>query len=114
GLSLYADRMFNIQRAVLLGEGWKAKEDDAPSEFNFTDPIMHDMLNPQLIVPGPTEEPVSVKGNVLDRDKFSQMREEFYELRGWDPETGLQKTETLNRIGLSDLAQDLGGKGLVK
>jgi len=114
GLSLYADRIFNIQRTVLLGEGWKAKEDDAPAEFNFTEPIMHDILNPQLIVPGPTEEPVSVKGNVLERDKFYKMREEFYALRGWDPETGLQKTETLNRIGLSDLAQDLGEKGLVK
>ena len=47
------------------------------------------MLNPRLIVPGPTEEPVSIRGNVLDRQKFEEMREEFYHLRGWDPKTGL-------------------------
>jgi hypothetical protein len=31
------------------------------------------------------------------------MRKEFYELRGWDAETGLQKAETLDRIGLFEL-----------
>jgi hypothetical protein len=35
------------------------------------------------------------------------MRQEFYELRVMDTETGLQKSTTLDRLGLSDLAQDL-------
>jgi aldehyde:ferredoxin oxidoreductase len=35
------------------------------------------------------------------------MRKEFYELRGWDPETGRQKAKTLERLGLSDVLQDL-------
>jgi len=41
------------------------------------------------------------------------MREEFYGLRGWDQETGLQKIETLARLSLSDVALDLKEKGLV-
>ena len=35
------------------------------------------------------------------------MRREFYDLRGWDADTGLQTAETLESLGLSDLAQDL-------
>ena len=85
-----------------------------PAEFNFTKPLESDHLNPEMIVPGPTEEPVSIRGNVLDREKFKEMRKEFYELRGWDPETGLQKIETLRRLDLDDVADDLKERGLVK
>jgi aldehyde:ferredoxin oxidoreductase len=35
------------------------------------------------------------------------MRQEYYELRGWDAESGLQKIETLERIGLAELVKDL-------
>jgi aldehyde:ferredoxin oxidoreductase len=114
GLLAYGERIFNQQRAILLREGWKAKAHDVPAEYNFIEPVESDMLNPRLIVPGPTEEPVSIRGNVLDRKKFEEMREEFYNLRGWDPETGLQKKETLERINLADVAQELEGTGLVK
>ena len=105
GLLKYGERIFNQQRAVLLREGWKSGEDDIPAEFNFTTPLDMDGLNPKLIVPGPTEEPVSIRGRVLDRDKFLEMRETYYNLRGWDPETGLQKPETLDALDLSDLVQ---------
>jgi len=50
---------------------------------------------------------ISRKGQILDRKVFETMRQEFYELRGWDPETGRQKAKTLERIGLSDVLQDL-------
>ncbi len=55
----------------------------------------------------PGEEGVSRKGKTLDRDIFEAMRKKFYDLRGWDAESGLQKAETLAGLGLSDLVQDL-------
>ncbi len=113
-LHQYGERIFNQQRAVLLREGWQAKTDDYPAEFNFTQPIYADALNPDLIVPGPEEEPVSVKGSVLDKEKYGAMRAEFYELRGWDPETGLQKAQTLERLHLSDVARVLKEKNLAQ
>ena len=70
-------------------------------------------MNPDVIVPGPGDEVLSRKGQTLDRDAFAAMRDEFYQLRGWDPETGLQTEETLSRVGLSDLAEDQKKKGLV-
>ena len=114
GLLAYGERIFNQQRAILLREGWKAKEWDVPAESNFIEPAESDMLNPRLIVPGPTEEPVSIRGNVLDRQKFEEMREEYYNLRGWDPATGLQKKESLARLKLTDVAETLEPAGLVK
>ncbi|MBW2177359.1 MAG: hypothetical protein JRH03_10500 [Deltaproteobacteria bacterium] len=106
-LDRYGERIFNLQRAILLREGWQALEDDRPKDFNFTEPVVRDVLNPRLIVPGPTEEPVSVKGNKLDLSQFAEMRKAFYTLRGWDADTGLQEKTRLEALGLSDLAEQL-------
>ncbi len=114
GLNFYGERIFNLQRAILIREGWQAKVSDAPAEFNFTTPIISEFVNPNVLVPGPDEEPVSIKGNVLDREKFENMRDEYYELRGWDVETGLQRADTLERLDLSDVAQELKKARLVK
>jgi aldehyde:ferredoxin oxidoreductase len=64
-------------------------------------------MNPEVIIPGVGEEVISRKGQTLDRNVFETMRKEYYELRGWDAESGLQKAETLERIGLPELVQDL-------
>ncbi|MFW5875057.1 MAG: aldehyde ferredoxin oxidoreductase C-terminal domain-containing protein, partial [bacterium] len=107
GLNFFGERIFNLQRAILLREGWKPVQDDAPPEFNFTDPIVFDKLNPQLIVPGPTEEPVSVKGRVLDRAEFEQMRRRYYKLRGWDPQTGLQPAALFADLDMAEVGEAL-------
>ncbi len=113
GLYLYGKRIYNLQRSILLREGWKAKEDDYPPEYNFTVPMEMSGLNPKMIVPGLTEEePLSFKGNVLDRKKYEDMRDEYYQLRGWDVETGLQTADALNALDMSDVAEEL--KGILK
>ena len=112
-LNLYGERIFNLQRGIMLREGWEAQEDDYPPEYNFTEPVQMSGINPRMIVPGPTEEPVSFRGNILDREKYEKMRAEFYELRGWDTDTGLQKAETLSRLGMDDVATGLKSLQLV-
>jgi len=107
GLNQYGERIFNLQRGILLREGRRPKADDIVAEFNFTDPVESVFMNPDVIVPGPGKEVISRKDQTLDRDVFDAMRKEFYDLRGWDADSGLQKAETLKRLGLSDLAQDL-------
>jgi len=107
GLGQYGERIFNLQRAVLLREGRRPKKDDVPAEFNFSDPVETVFMNADVIVPGPGREVISRKGQTLDRKTYDTMRAEFYDLRGWDPESGLQKAETLERLGLPDLVDDL-------
>ncbi|MEE4353396.1 MAG: aldehyde ferredoxin oxidoreductase N-terminal domain-containing protein [Desulfatiglans sp.] len=107
GLLLYGERIFNLQRAILLREGWKPLENDFPPEYNFTHPLQESVLNPRMIVPGEGGETLSFKGNVLDREEYEKMRQEFYEIRGWDARTGLQKMDTFERLGMSDIGREL-------
>ena len=39
------------------------------------------------------------------------MVKEYYKLRGWDAESGLQKIETLEKLGVPELVQDLRKTG---
>jgi aldehyde:ferredoxin oxidoreductase len=40
------------------------------------------------------------------------MKGEYYELRGWDVETGLPTRTKLEELQLHDVADDLAGRGL--
>ena len=46
-------------------------------------------------------------GLAFDQEKFSKMLDEYYEVRGWDVETGIPTRETLHELGLDDIAEDL-------
>ena len=102
-LNLYGERIFNLERGILLREGWQPLADDVPAAFNFSDPVQTVFMNPKVLIPGSGEAVLSRKGEVLDRHIYETMRAEFYALRGWDPETGVQKPETLERLGLTDI-----------
>ncbi|MFH2112120.1 MAG: aldehyde ferredoxin oxidoreductase C-terminal domain-containing protein, partial [Candidatus Bathyarchaeota archaeon] len=46
-------------------------------------------------------------GKKLDRGRFEKMKDEYYTIRGWDPETGTQREPTLNKLGMADVAKEL-------
>lgn len=103
------ERIFTLNRVILLREGRKGKEDDVLPDFMFKeqeDPIadVFGMHNPELLVPGPDDKILSRKGKAIDRKKFEEMREEYYRLRGWDPQTGIPTLEKLKDLGLGDVA----------
>jgi aldehyde:ferredoxin oxidoreductase len=66
--------------------------------------------NPELLLPGKGDEIISRKWKAVDREKFEQLKDEYYQLRGWDAPTGLLKKDTLERLGLEDLIESLKGK----
>ncbi|HEY88036.1 MAG TPA: hypothetical protein G4O06_08480, partial [Dehalococcoidia bacterium] len=113
GLNRIGERVFNLERAVLTREDPRGKKVDEIPEFNFTVPIEGEHLNPELLAPGKDGEPISKKGTVVDREKFSQMLSEYYELRGWDS-SGLQTKQKLAELDLGDIAQDLAQRGLTE
>jgi aldehyde:ferredoxin oxidoreductase len=102
-LNLYGERIFNLERAIMIREGTRPLTDDDVAEFNYTQPVQTVFMNPDVLVPGPDDKVLSRKGMVLDRKDFQQMRNEFYQLRGWNPETGVQLESTLDRLSLSSL-----------
>ncbi|MCJ7522493.1 MAG: hypothetical protein MUP21_09800, partial [Dehalococcoidia bacterium] len=113
GFYRIGERIFNLQRAILAREGHRGRVYDRISDYNFTRPLKFDLHNPGLLSPGKGDEVVSKKGAVLDRDRFEQLKGEYYGLRGWDVGTGLQSRAKLEELGLGDVADDLEGRGLL-
>jgi aldehyde:ferredoxin oxidoreductase len=59
------------------------------------------------------EQPLSkgkFKGEVMDKEKFEQMKDEYYEIRGWDKETGIPTRKKLEELGLGDVADEVLGR----
>ncbi len=113
GLNRIGERILNLQRAILAREGHRGRACDKISEYNYTKPLKFDLHNPELLSPGRGDEVVSKKGAVLDREKFEQVKDEYYGLRGWDVGTGLQTRAKLEELGLGDIVEDLERRGLL-
>jgi aldehyde:ferredoxin oxidoreductase len=82
------DRIYALIRSYWIREngGWSREMDYPPSRW--------------------FEEPLStgdLKGDRLDSARYDEMLSRYYEIRGWD-ENGIPKKETLEGLGLGDVA----------
>ncbi len=92
-LAAAAERLIQLERAFNTREGKSRKDDEFPERLS-KDPVPR----------GP------FKGHVYDiSDRFI---DEYYKGRGWD-EQGLPFKETLDRVGLSDIREDLEKRNLI-
>jgi aldehyde:ferredoxin oxidoreductase len=107
GLNEIGERVFTLNRAVLLREGHRGALDDQLPQHWHTAPLKFDLTNPDLLLPGKGNEAVSMKGRVVDKVQFEAMKREYYRLRHWDPDTGLPTEARLKELGLADVAADL-------
>ena len=113
GLNKVGEKVFNLQKAVLAREGRSGRGCDEPEEFNFAVPLKSEFGNPGCLVPGKNGEVFSRKGLVLDRSEFEKMKDEYYEIRGWDVATGLQTKAKLEELGLGDITKTLQNEELI-
>ena len=113
GLYRVGERVFNLQRSILVREGRRGREDDKlPDDWHIR-PLKANSTNTECIVPGKAGAVISRKGVVVDRVEFERMKDEYYQIRHWDVATGLQTRAKLEELGLGDVANDLEGKGLI-
>jgi len=91
GLYEVGERICDLERAIVVRDG-RTRKTDAIPEFFFKVPVAD----------GPQE------GQTLDKKKFEKMKDEYYALRGWDVATGYPRRSTLEKMGLSDVASQLG------
>jgi aldehyde:ferredoxin oxidoreductase len=87
GLYEIGERICDLERAIVVRDG-RTRETDAIPDFFFKVPIPDG----------------SQKGRKLDRKKFEKMKDEYYELRGWDIATGFPRRSTLEKLGLTEVA----------
>lgn len=77
-----AERHSNMARIFNLREGLTAKDDTLPDRF----------FSPM--------EGGTLKGKKIDREQFSKALETYYEMMGWEVETGIPKKEKLAELDL--------------
>jgi aldehyde:ferredoxin oxidoreductase len=114
GLNKIGERVFNLQRAILLRQGCEGRKGDRLLDYLHEEPLPFAFFNPDCLVPGKNGQIVSRKGARLPRADFENMKSEYYELRGWDIESGLPTEKILGELELADIAADLRTRGLLR
>lgn len=84
------DRLQTMARAYNVREGLRREQDILPGRL---------MLDP--LPDGPA------RGSVLDRDTLEEMKDSYYELRGWDIATGIPTPVKLMELELDYLIPQL-------
>jgi aldehyde:ferredoxin oxidoreductase len=80
------ERGFNLEKMFNYREGFRREDDRLPDRF-FED----------AFTVGPK------KGSVLDRDQFDAMLTQYYNDRGWDPETTKPGQSRIKELGLDSI-----------
>lgn len=105
GLDRIGERVFNLQRAIMIREGHYGRKDDRLQEYEYSEPLTSGLgAATKFRLPGKNAEEISRAGAVIERTEFEAIKEEFYRLRGWDVATGLQTLEKLISLGLPEIA----------
>jgi aldehyde:ferredoxin oxidoreductase len=112
-LNRLGERVFNLQRAILLREGHRARRDDVLPEEWHRLPLEGHVADPECIVPGKNGQTASRLGARIEMREFVRLRDEYYELRGWDVPSGLPTREGLGGLSLPEVAEELDSRGLL-
>ena len=91
-----ANRIFALERSFLVREGITKKDDFLKGKW-ARGPVPN----------GP------FKDNTIDEDKWKKMLEEYYETRGWDTKTGIPTEDTLKKLDLQDVTDELKRMGKI-
>lgn len=86
-----SERIYNVEQAFNVRVGGFSRKDD----------VLPDRLFEEEVDEGPA------KGKVLKRVNVEKLLDEYYEARGWDKSTTAPTRETLEKLGLKSVAEDL-------
>ncbi len=115
GLDAIGERIFNLQRAILLRQGRAGRGDDGLLDALHREPLKKGEIffDPDCLVPGRGGTVASNAGRIVDREEFEACKSDYYALRGWDARSGRPTRATLTALGLGDVADVLAREGLL-
>jgi aldehyde:ferredoxin oxidoreductase len=90
------ERIINLIKAYNVREGQTKLDDNLPARF-FCEPL----------------KTGSSKDIILSKDYMNKLRELYYDLRGWDRETGNPLRKKLEELGLEFTVDELAKGGLI-
>lgn len=89
GLEMVTKRVLNIEKAYNVREG-KLREHDMPTSRLFRQ-----------------REGGPLDGKGLDRQEIERLFDHYYKIHGWDPSTSIPRRDTLEKLGLKYVADEL-------
>jgi aldehyde:ferredoxin oxidoreductase len=109
-LLLAGRRIMNLEKAFNVREGATRKDDHLPYR------LMNEILAPPSAKgdersAAAAGRPDAVKEQIDSQAYLDRMLDEYYELHGWDKNTGLQRCKTLGDLDLGDVAAELDRMG---
>ncbi len=91
------ERIWNLRRAIMVLRENRHRDDDT---------LYDDMFKEVIKVQQP-----EVLSEPLDRAQWEPLKDRFYELRGWDVNTGVPTRAKLEELGMKDVADKLQSAG---
>jgi len=102
GLERAAERVVNLQRAIMVREG-RTREKDTVYPSKFDQAFFYNGMARMFKMFGP-----------LDEKKWERIKDEFYQLRGWDTVSGCPTEGKLKELDLPDVAEELKQLGFLQ
>jgi aldehyde:ferredoxin oxidoreductase len=99
-LAKASERIWNLRRAIMVKREDRTRETDTLNEPYFKKAIKCLAGTATGLVNGP-----------IDKAKFEALKDRYYELRGWDVNTGWPTRAKLEDLGLKDVADELASAG---
>ena len=104
-------KIWNLDRAIFALQG-RTRDLDALAEWQFVSSKMaaHSVYEVPYIMPAFENGQWSYKNvnsRMLDHAKFEDWKTRYYTFEGWDPKTGIATRETLEKLGLGKVADEL-------
>jgi len=94
------ERIYNLRRAIMVLRENRHRDEDT---------LNHDMFE------GKTGRILSTHlSEPLDREQWEALKDRYYELRGWDVDTGVPTRAKLEELGMKDVADKLQSAGKVE
>jgi aldehyde:ferredoxin oxidoreductase len=90
------ERVFTLLKAYTIRHGLTRRDDTLPNRF-YTEPLPE----------GPA------RGMVLSKETVDRVLDEYYELRGWDTNSGLPTEQRFAELGLQDIGRQLREQGKI-
>ncbi|RLI25250.1 aldehyde ferredoxin oxidoreductase [Candidatus Bathyarchaeota archaeon] len=104
-LLLIGTRIYNLERCYNVREGFDRRLDDLPWR------LMHEPVDWKGIPSNKLPYPLLAEGGVNSPERLREAQDEYYRLQGWDLKTGWPLKDTLVKLDLEDVAEELAKLG---
>jgi len=101
-------KICNLDRAIFTLQG-RHRDMEVFTGYVFKQPVTRPYPFP-VYEDGQWKTPDNL-GRKIDKDRFEEWKTHYYELEGWDTESGFPKRGTLEEMGLKEVADELERKG---